>query len=60
MKNIKLQTFLFLLMRDSVPIGEIFKLLNEVEVANEGGCSPMFVNKPMEKIAEEMVERLMG
>lgn len=54
----RLVLFLYLLMRDSLPIGEVTTALVESENANRGKCS--FSNAGLEAMANDFADRLLN
>jgi len=57
MKNKNLTIFLYMLMRDCIPIGEVARLV--VEVENIGELEPEFTAKGLADYAEELSERIL-
>lgn len=53
--NVKLVAFLYLLLRDSVPAGEIARLMKE---ADKGASGAEFTNKHLETYARELAALL--
>ena len=50
-------TFFYLLLRDSVPVGEVTRLVQEVEAIKEQD-SAVFTNNELEVLAQSLVERI--
>lgn len=52
----KLTTFLYLLMRDTVPTGEVARIVKEIESSLDQ--EPCFTNKHLASYAEEIAKKL--
>ena len=53
--NEKLITFLYLLMRDHLPVGEVIKLINSCSKLN---LPVKFTNKQLAEISKNLLKRL--
>jgi len=54
----KLVTFMYLAIRDLAPLGEIYKIVQDVETLVESGEEIKMTNKYMKAVAEEIVNRI--
>lgn len=53
----RLIAFLYMLMRDKLPTGEVERLVREVEKLTEGNI-PFFSNGPLEEYSIELAHRI--
>ena len=58
MTNQNLTIFLYLLMRDYLPTGEVAKIVKEIEESIDGK-EPIFTAKGLGEYAEELAKRIL-